>query len=171
MLALTAVIIGVLLGLLCGGKLNRLETVSVPFYGVVLTLFVGQALARGIAAPFFAHGFIVAIWGACTFGIVLLLAATAQHIGLRLVALGSAMNATVVLLNNGMPVVSSGSLVAAVDASVQASHGFYHIADARTQLVFLGDILPAGPYLASLGDLLLAIGCCVFIVSQMRACE
>lgn len=167
MLAAAAIAMGLALGLLSGGRLLNLKTAVIPHEGFVLILFLAQAAARsslgarlGLAALLF--------WGASSLVLFVICLRAADLPGFGVVAAGIGCNAVVILLNGYMPVVPPANLSAAATDAVQLSAGFYKIADSSTLLPKLGDVLPAAIGLASLGDLLLAVGVCVFVAHWMQ---
>ena len=164
MLALVAIAMGLLLVGLLGGSYRVLGDTRVRGELMILALFLVQAVARGAAGRAGSLGLI--IWAGCSVALLLLMVVQIRVSGFALAALGIGLNAFVVLLNSGMPVVPPPGSVGQVAAAVSASAGFYHVADARTLLPVLGDVLPAGSGIASIGDVLLALGVCVFIVDR-----
>lgn len=164
MLAAVAIILGLALSFAAGGSMRRLASVQVEGEWLMLTLFLVQAVARQMAGDFGSLGLLV--WAACSVALLLLLIRQVRLRGLGLAALGVGLNALVVLLNSGMPVVVSAGSLAEARAAVASSAGFYNLADARTLLPLLGDVLPVGTGLASLGDLLLAAGVWTFLVDR-----
>jgi len=168
-LAAVTICWGLALGFASGGRLRNLLEVKVAGEWAFLVLFVLQALARGSAASLLGSAALV-VWGACSLVLFLLVVRQAQLNGFVLAAAGIATNALVVLANGGMPVVPPPGFEAAALESVSASQGFYQIADSRTLLTFLGDVVPTPLGIASMGDILLAIGVCIFLVSAMMSC-
>ena len=130
-------------------------------------LFVLQALFRGpLIGRLGELG--VALWAACSIGLLLVLSLNLRAYGVSIAALGIGLNLLVVLINGGMPVVPVGpSKLRDVAAAVGGSGGFYVLADQRTMLAVLGDVLPAGNGLASIGDVLLVLGVAVFLIRAM----
>jgi hypothetical protein len=132
-----------------------------------LMLFVMQALARGpVVGALGQLG--VALWAGCSVGLLFILLANRQSLGAMIAALGVGLNLLVVLLNGGMPVVAANvNELESVGSAVAASQGFYTLADQRTVLPVLGDVLPAANGMASIGDVLLVLGVVVFVVNAM----
>ena len=89
-------------------------------------------------------------------------------VGMGVAATGVGFNLLVILLNGGMPVMLGPALdSSAVRIAVTASGGFYTLADARTQLAVLGDVLPTPLGLASVGDVLLVVGVASLLIAGM----
>lgn len=168
MLAAVAIGLGLVLGLASGGRFSNLRYGVLRWQTPILLLFLVQGVARGAAAPMLGR-FAVAIWAACSTALFVLLILQSSQPGLAVAGLGIGLNTLVVLANSGMPVGVSGGLVPLAAEAVKVSGGFYHIADERTSLVLLADILPAGSGVASIGDVLLAVGVAAFLVSVMVA--
>jgi len=166
-LAAAGILLGLVLGLAGGGRLAGLTTISLRWEYALLALFAVQALARGVL-PVFIGPLAIALWAACS--LALLFAVVLQlrrGRGLALAASGVAMNLLVILVNSGMPVVPREWEMNAAARAAHASGGFYHIADVRTVFPALADTLPSGVGLASLGDLLLALGIATLVASHM----
>lgn len=168
-LTLLALSLAVVLGLACGGSLRRLQNTRLDHEWLLVSLFILQALIRGPLMSALGD-FGVPLWAACSLALLLAILSGIDRPGLALVALGMAMNLLVVLLNGAMPASAGPSAsTAEMQAALLRSSGFYVIADARTLLPFLGDVLPIAGGLASLGDVMLAVGAGVFVVSEMVA--
>ena len=167
MLAAAGIVLGLVLGFAGGGKVAGIRTITLRWEYALLVLFAVQAFARGVL-PLETRPLAVAVWAVCS---LLLLVALVLQVrdghGLALAATGIAMNLLVILLNAGMPVVPREWQGEAAATAVKASGGFYHLADSRTALPVLADILPSGVGLASIGDLLLALGVAILIASHM----
>jgi len=167
MLAILAVSLGFICGVAAGGSPRTLGTARLRGETAVLALFALQALFRG---PLIGHlGELgVALWAGCSIGLLMVLRINLRAYGVAVAALGIGLNLLVVLLNGGMPVVPAGpSDLRAVTAAVAGSGGFYVLADQRTMLTVLGDVLPAGGGMASIGDLLLVLGVAIFMIRVM----
>ena len=167
MLAVLAVGLGLACGIAAGGSPRNLGTARLRGETAILALFVLQALFRGpLIARLGELG--VALWAACSVGLLAVLLVNVRAYGVSVAALGIGLNLLVVLLNGGMPVVpASPSDLRDVVAAVRESGGFYVLADQRTMLAVLGDVLPAGGGMASVGDVLLVLGVAVFMIRVM----
>jgi hypothetical protein len=168
MLAAVAIALGIALGCAAGGSVRTLDsTTRVGSPILILALFVGQGLARGPLAERLGE-LTVPVWAACSVALLAVIVSTGlRRPGLAVVGIGVAANALVVLLNHGMPVVPPPGGSSEVVEAIAASEGFYVLADQRTYLPALGDVLPAVRGIASLGDMLLAVGVCAFLVYSM----
>jgi hypothetical protein len=74
-----------------------------------------------------------------------------------LIATGAALNASVTLLNGGMPIDPTAASIAGVAAR---SDGLHVVADGSTRLSVLADVIPVSwlGHVYSVGDVLLALG-------------
>ncbi len=169
MLALAAVGLGIVLGVAAGGSIRAIRGIRMRGDAVILLLFVAQALVRGPLFEQFGE-FAIVLWGACSLVLLVLMVANGRVVGTSIIGAGIAANLLVVQLNRGMPVVPPPGLSDAdLHASIDRAQGFYLAADARTFVPALGDVLPTGNGMASLGDLLLVLGVMLIITSHM--CE
>ena len=167
-LVLAVLAVGLLLGWLAGGTLDRLGAVALRRRRLVLAALVAQALGTVVGGPAFPLGLVVSA--------LLITAFLAANRGLRgtgLVALGLLANALVVGANGAMPVsrdavARAGVVDPAVGADVR-----HEPADATTVLPWLGDVvpvaLPVRPEVVSPGDVLVAAGLAQLVVVAMLA--
>lgn len=155
---LTAIALTVLLVPLIGGSFRRLAAVRLEHELSIAVLFVVQGLLRGrLVAGVSAGGLAVAAWGASCVILIALLWTSRRRAGIPLSIAGVCLNALVVMLNDGMPVFASDSV------AVQSA--FYHRVGPGDTLVWAADVLPLhSGGVVSLGDVLLVIGVCVFIL-------
>ncbi len=165
-------------GLLRGGRLDGLSRLSFRGGIAILSLFVAQLLIRRVMPTVGAPDSHLSVWLWCGASISLLLLCTLnwQIVGMRILALGIALNVLVVALNVGMPV--GGSLAASIGMtpgvdSVVDRGGFYRMADSGTVAAVLGDVIPipAPPplrSLLSLGDIIMFVGAGVLIEEGVR---
>lgn len=168
MLAIVALVLGISLGLASGGSFAHMRDLKIRGESWILALFAIQALARGVLLPSLGS-FGIAIWATCTLVLLVLVSREFARPGMAVAALGMGLNALVILLNGGMPVVQPPMFTAEETlAAIAESSGFYVLADERTLLPVLGDVLPAANGLASIGDVLLAVGIAVLITYSMQ---
>ncbi|MCL2503324.1 MAG: DUF5317 family protein [Coriobacteriia bacterium] len=168
MLAASAIVFGLGLGLAVGGSLTALRNVRIRGGAGIAVLFLGQAVVRSRFSAFGSRA--ISIWISCALLLLILVVLNHEIVGMSIAGVGVAANTLVILLNRSMPVVSpTEQLSKEFEAALAASSGFYQLANQRTALPFLGDVLPAGNGMASLGDVLLVIGVAVLIINAM--CE
>ena len=153
-----------------GGSFRRLASLRIQHEGVLLVLFVLQAIARGrLLWPLATRlkWSPVAPWLFVSFALLVVLLRNRRVVGMPLAAIGVALNMLVVALNGSMPV----AVRTASDATTVAlaADPFYSLAADRTAL--LGDALMTptygeigSPFLASAGDILLVLGAVIVVV-------
>jgi hypothetical protein len=169
-LTAVALLTGGLLGVVAGGRLASLAEVSLRWWGalaagVALQLLTGPLGLGGRPGT-------TAVVGSylCLLAFAL---ANRALVGMHVVCVGLALNATVILLNGGMPVRAEA--VAAVgldparieDADLGAKR---HLEGPDDRLTFLGDVLPLRPLgeVVSVGDVVLAAGVAGLLFRLLR---
>ena len=185
MLLLWALPIGVLVGLLRGGRLGNLARLELRGAGLILTALVIQLLIfplPGLPGPLIPWGtafFHLASY-ALLAGFVVL---NRREWGILLMGVGMLLNVLVIAANGGyMPTYPKLLEWAGRTKAAQAlvAEGFYGnnvcigCEGISTRLTFLGDVfvVPAwvpGANVFSIGDLVLALGLVYFLQSKMRA--
>jgi hypothetical protein len=159
-LTAVALLTGGLLGLAAGGRMGALGAVHLRWWG---------ALAAGVALQVLAGP--VGLGGgpgttAVTLSYLCLLVfalANRSLAGMPVVCVGLALNATVILVNGGMPVRPEAVAAVGLDpdqldaADLGAKR---HLEGPDDRLTFLGDVLPLRPLreVVSVGDVVLAAG-------------
>jgi hypothetical protein len=160
-------------GRTAGGRLVRLA--ALPFAGWLLVVVAavaqlgGAALAgAGLGAAAYAAGSVVA-----TVAVVAFVVRNRSLQGMPLVAAGLACNAAVVTANGGMPVSVAAARAAGV-AVAPIANGLdprHVVAGHGTPLGFLADRfplpLPLRPEVVSVGDVLVAAGVALLVVTAM----
>lgn len=157
----SSVVLGTLAGLLLRGDWRNLRTLRIHWWQLALVAFgiriVGVLFALDVAA----------------YAVAILLSAViaARNVHLRgaaLVALGSSLNAAVVLLNGGMPVDQAAA--AAVSAQTVLNDALHIPLDEHTRLPWLADVLPFPLFRSvySFGDVLIAAGGFLLPFSALR---
>ncbi len=165
MLALAAIGFALVVGLASGGNLSGLLQSQLKQESMLIVLFAAQAVARGpLADRYLVAGLVV--WGAVSLVLLCILLVHAKWPGLGVAAVGVALNAVVVLSNGGMPAGGSDYFDAGALSRALAV-GFYEPITKATHVAWLGDVIPAGTGLASLGDILLVVGVAVFLLELM----
>lgn len=169
-LVLAVLLVGLLLGRLAGGSVQRLGTVPVHRRRLVVAALLVQLAGTVIGGPFHPLGLLASA------GIVVaFLLANRGLRGTGLIALGLLLNAVVIGANGAMPVSSGASLRAGADLE-DVRDGIdprHELADDATRLAPLGDVvpvpLPGRPEVVSPGDVLIAAGLGQLLVAGMRA--
>ena len=184
-----AIIVSLCVGVVSGGTISNLSRIRlrfVPF--VVLALFV-QVL---IFSPILGYEPIVHRIGPYIHIATLVVSAGVmlmnRHIpGMKLIFAGAALNLLVIAANGGfMPISESALRIAGMEEAMlhhQSQHGDenYILANSRlsegeARLLFLGDSIPVPEELplstiVSIGDVILAFGASIAIVTCMRIRE
>jgi hypothetical protein len=160
------VFLGVIVGLLRGGKLERLGELGLKALPVVW-LALALRLSVGILAR---QGFIYAAWVQVV-AYLLFFGAVGMNLsvgGMKLFGLGSLLNFIVIVMNGGaMPVSPQAMAVAGLSGQPAGTH---MLMTAETPLWFLADIIPVWmplPNVISVGDILIVVGIFIFIQRRM----
>ncbi len=173
MLLIYAVVIGLLAGLVAGGRVDRLGDVRIAWAWPALAgLLVQVALfadpvtsAVGPALPYLYVGSTALVFVA--------LLRNVRLPGVPLVALGAASNLAAILANGGYMPVSPDALAAIGRGGATGIHANTVVAGPGSPLALLGDVIPVPPPIpganaVSIGDILIAAGAVVFLVLVMR---
>lgn len=177
-LLLDGLLVGLIIGLLAGGKLSRLRDVSLTHE----TLFFVALLAH-LAWPLLARVFeidstqTIVGWILLALALAGLALMNARYVGMIVLAVGLLLNVLVVAANGAMPValdtLGEGTVVYEQALEDIESSWLHEPMSTETRLSALGDVLRIpGPSwhrgLASLGDLLMSIGVAMVMVQGMR---
>jgi Family of unknown function (DUF5317) len=166
-LIMFTVVAATVAGLLTGGTIRDFPSVKIRAAWLALAGVVLQFIPFGgaIATAVLYASFAILI----TFSIINIRAP-----GFTLIMIGLALNAVVIVANQGMPVtrnaLESSHQSATLDDLVANGGAKHHLADAGTILLPLGDVIPLGtPFdqAISVGDVFVQLGAAWFIVSTM----
>jgi len=175
LLLLYAVVIGLVAGLITGGKLTALGTTHIRLWPVALIGLFFQLLL--FSSPVAA---IVGPWGPSLYVVstVLVLMALVWNLrqpGFWLIILGALANFAVIVMNGGQMPASPDAWQALTGVAAVPGNGFSNSAliGPDTLLPFLGDVfvLPRPLPLAnvfSIGDVLIGIGGALFVFQSMH---
>ena len=154
--ALLAVVVGVLAGYATGGRLRHLSGHRMEMWPLLVIGVVLQAFAP--------NGVVLVAALLCLLAWCL---ANVHLVGMAVVAVGLALNALVIVVNGAMPVRPAALARADVDAAVE---GTRRLEEPGDRLTFLGDVLPVRPLhmAVSFGDLIVAVGAADAVVHLMR---
>ncbi len=168
---LYAIVVGLVVGRVLGGRLDGLATLSFRWPWVAIG---GLAVQVGLFAVPPGAGLDrlgPALYVASTAAVLVFVLANARLRGMPVVALGAALNLVAIVANGGIMPASAAALRA---AGLEPSSGFTN-SDvlASPALASLGDVfaIPAWMPLAnvfSIGDVLVALGIAVVVASGMR---
>ena len=168
-LVLTVLLVGLALGWLTGGSLDRLGGVPLRRRRLVVGAVVAQAVGAVVGGPVYPLGLLVS--GAL---VAAFLVANRGIRGTGLVALGLLANALVVGLNGAMPVSEHAAGRAGVSTQdlLTGEDGRHELAGEGTRLPWLADVVPVPlpwrPEVVSIGDVLVAAGLAQLVVLGMR---
>lgn len=167
-------LVGVLLGYLLGGRLRRLESIRVNWWGLALAGIAFQALPVPSAVGQSPYR-VGAIMLLLSYAALLAFLAVNRWIpGMRVMAVGLLLNFAVVALNGGMPVNSRAIQEATGSQGVTLTAeegGKHHLMGEDDLLSPLGDTIPLPPpasVVLSIGDVCLYLGVVWFVVQVMR---
>jgi hypothetical protein len=166
-LIMFTVVAATVAGLLTGGTLRDFPSVKIrgawlALAGVVLQ-FIPLGGAIGTALLYASFATLIA------FAIINVRAG-----GFALILIGLALNAVVIVANQGMPVtrnaLEGSHQSATLDELIANGGAKHHLADDGTTLLPLGDVIPLGAPLdqaISVGDVCVQLGAAWFIVATM----
>lgn len=156
-------------GLLRGGSL--LHIAKLPLRGLVLVALAGslQVLALTALSGHARWGPLAVVAANCLVGACLVM--NRRVAGVACAFAGLAMNATVTVLNGGMPVSARAAEIAHLELAAARFDAEHALMTEDTLLAPLGDVIPipGGHLVISIGDLLLAAGLALFVYRGMRA--
>ncbi len=166
--------ISLFIALARGGRIANLAEIELRLWWLLIVGFLIQA-----AAGFFPSSDLVRAGGpwilvASYIPIVIAVTANREKPGMWLAGVGILMNLSVIIANQGMPVLGE-SITAASDFTLNnpVIADFKHVPfDEDTLLGFLSDVIPlrifGQGHVISLGDVLLAIGLGRFLEGELR---
>jgi len=163
-----AIVAGVLIGLLRGGRFDNLGEASFRLWPLLILGVVVQG-----AASFTAEGAVALIL--LSYGLLLLFTlVNLQHAGMGVVFVGIAMNLVVIGANGGMPVRADAIVAAGIVEHEQVPSLDFgakrHLETPDDRLTFLGDIIPVpvAEEVLSFGDLAMSVGVATVLVGLLR---
>lgn len=173
---LESMVLAILIGFLTGGKLNPLLEVPTKKVGVLIFGALLQAMAFWSVKYHLDLGpsWVIPVLHSFSYGFLLGFTVINRSLpGIRIVAIGIALNALVISLNGGLMPVEPSFLPEASHQLLQAGTGTHGLMTEATRLKFLADIFYVafpglGKQLFSLGDLWVDLGMGILIVKQMR---
>jgi hypothetical protein len=175
MLLLYAVVIGLIAGLLSGGKLAALGSAHIRLWPVALIGLFAQLLL--FSSPL---AVVVGPWGpslyvVSTVAVLMALVVNLRQPGFWLIIIGALANFAVIVANGGQMPASPDAWAALTGVAAVPTTDFSnsHLAGPHTVLAFLGDnfVLPRPLPFAnvfSIGDVLIGAGGALFVYQQMH---
>ncbi len=159
MLTVLAVVLGLTVGLLTGGRWQRLTGVAVHRVGLALAGFAIPLATMWLDPP------AAPLWVAIGLLCVIAFAASNLHlVGMGVVIVGVSCNLLVIAVNGHFPVdpdaVVAAGLSTEADVHTVSFTGGRQLVDSGARLGFLGDIIPvrATGQVLSFGDLIILVG-------------
>lgn len=156
---LVAIAVGVLIGILRGGRLSQLANVSFRWWPVLVAGLAVQGASSFVGGS---PGVVMLV---ASFALLLTFAAANVRLaGMGLVLVGMAMNTTTIAVNGGMPVRASAIVAAGIaewDELGELNYGTKrHMERPDDDLMVLSDVIPVPPLrqVLSFGDLVLSVG-------------
>jgi hypothetical protein len=169
---LAIVLVAVAVSYARGGRLHRLAEAEVRapwllFLGLGLQLAVDLGAGRGLLADASAAGLTVLISSQVL--VVVWLMLHRELPGVRLVAIGLALNAIVIAANGAMP-VDPNAVRALGLGELEVPIGKHTVLTEDTRFPWLADVLPVPPLrsIVSVGDLVIALGLLPLTHALMR---
>lgn len=175
MLLLYAVVLGLAIGLVSGGRLSALAGTTVRLWPVALIGLLFQVLlfSSPLAAVVGRLG--PSLYVVSTTLVLMALIVNLRRPGFALIMVGALLNFAVIIVNGGQMPASPDALAALTGAPLLPTTDFSNsvVALPGTPLWFLGDIfvMPHPIPLAnifSVGDVLIGVGGALFIARTMR---
>jgi uncharacterized protein DUF5317 len=159
-------------GFIAGGSLRDFPAVKVRWWGLAFAGVAMQLLTVGGALE------TVLLIGSLLLLIVFVVA-NVRAPGFTLILIGLALNATVITLNQGMPIsrdalVASGQADTLTELETNDDGQKHFLDDGHAVLLPLGDVIGVGPpvrQVISIGDVFVQLGVGWFIVIAMRRPE
>lgn len=170
---LAVLLVAIAIGLLLGGRLRRFDDVRLHWWGLAIAGLLLQAVPTptvpGVSARLSAAAFLVV-----SYGLLLVFLGVNRWVpAAPLMAVGLALNLTVVAANAGMPVSPEAIERAGgpAEAVVSAGGTKHHLMTEEDVLTPLGDVIPLPQpigIVVSIGDIALYLGMAWFVVQIMR---
>lgn len=147
----SSVALGAVAGLLLGGDWRNLRALRLEWWQLAVGALGVRLLALVVGLPVWAHVAAIVI-------VAVVAARNWRLAGAPLVALGSALNAVVIVVNGHMPFDAAAA--AAVGAITLENDALHRRLGPDTHLPWLADVLPFGLFRAvySVGDVIIAAG-------------
>jgi hypothetical protein len=166
--------IAVAVALLRGGRITNLADIQLRFWWLLPLGFLMQAATVYLPDSDNAHT--IGVWLILLSYVPLIVVVIINRTrdGLWLTGFGILMNATVIAINFGMPVMTEAAQIAGgFREDISLVHDYKHVLlDSSTRLAFLADVIPVRLFglgqVISIGDVLLAVGLGRFLESELR---
>jgi hypothetical protein len=166
---IVAVAVGLVLGLLSGGRPRFLADKQIRGWPLLLAGLVLQAAVSRIPDGWDMAALIASYAVLLLFGV-----ANLRLVGMPLVLVGLALNAFTITLNGGMSVRPSAVLAARAAPADKLAHlrvaGKHHLARPSDRLTILSDVIPVRPLheVLSFGDIIMSLGVADVLANLLR---
>lgn len=166
--------IAVAVALLRGGRITNLADIELRFWWLLVIGFLMQLSTSFL--PERSNSLTIGVWLILISYIPLITVVIANRSrpGMWLTGVGILMNATVISVNFGMPVMTEAARIAGgFTEDVAIFNNYKHVLlTPESRLVFLADVIPVRLFglgqVISLGDVFLAVGLARFLESELR---
>ena len=168
MFIVVAIVVGVLVGLVRGGRFANLGEAAFRLWPLLVLGVVVQG-----AAAFTGEGAVPVILVSYVL-LIAFCAANLTHAGMGVVLVGITLNLVVIAVNGGMPVCEEAIVAAGIathDEVPDLEFGAKrHLETTDDRLTFLGDIVPVpvAEEVLSFGDLAMAVGVAAVLANLLR---
>lgn len=168
MFIVVAIVTGIAIGLLRGGRFENLGAATFRLWPLLVLGVVVQG-----AAAFMANGAVALVLASYAI-LVLFAAVNIHHAGMGVVLVGVALNFVVIAANSGMPVRADAIVAAGIEKPSAIQNLDFgskrHLERPDDRLTVLGDIIPvpAAGEVLSFGDLAMAVGVSTVLVGLLR---
>src|SRR5437588_10070295 len=166
---IVAVAVGLVLGLLSGGRPRFPADKQIRGWPLLLAGLVLQAAVSRIPDGWDMAALIASYAVLLLFGV-----ANLRLLGMPLVLVGLALNAFTITLNGGMSVRPSAVLAARAAPADKLAHlhivGKHHLARPSDRLTILSDVIPVRPLheVLSFGDIIMSVGVADVLANLLR---
>lgn len=170
------IIFAVIIGYLLKGRLKNIDILGVKaIYLVLIGFLIKFIIVMSIQHGLITRGTITFILYSIQYLLLLIFVIiNRKNKYILIMGIGFLLNALPIFLNGGaMPVSASAALSVGLTKPI-CMEGLYRAIDNTTKLNFLGDIIPYNlgrAYVISIGDIILAVGLFLFIVTGMKKKE
>lgn len=170
------IISAVIIGYLLKGRLKNIDILGVKaIYLVLIGFLIKFIIVMSIQHGLITRGALTFILYSIQYSLLLIFVIiNRKNKYILIMGIGFLLNALPIFINGGaMPVSASVALSVGLTKPIW-TEGLYRAIDDTTKLNFLGDIIPYNigrAYVISIGDIILAAGLFLFIVTGMKKKE
>lgn len=170
------IILAVIIGYLLKGRLKNIDIMGVKaIYLVLIGFLIKFIIVLSIRHGLITRGTITFILYSIQYSLLLIFVIlNRKNKYILIMGIGFLLNALSIFTNGGAMPVSTAVAKSLGFTTEVWTGGLYRAADETTKLNFLGDIIPYNigrAYVISIGDIILAAGLFLFIVTGMKKKE